>query len=205
MPQLVVLARRPGPLQGKTRLRGRLGAESCGRLQARLLEHTLKVADGWATATGGTVRLQLAGAGPRSCGRPPWRHWQATPQGKGSLGLRLQRAVVMARRHGDGAVVLIGADLPDLAVEDLLNAGDLLQRRPLVLGPATDGGYWLLGLAASVPSTVVGGQLFGGIGWGGDQVLATTLARAQGLELAVGLLRRASDLDRPEDLQPWLA
>ena len=205
MPQLVVLARRPGPLQGKTRLRGRLGAESCGRLQARLLEHTLTVADGWAAATGGTVRLQLAGAGPRSCGRPPWCHWRATPQGKGSLGLRLQRAVVMARRHGDGAVVLIGADLPDLAVEDLLNAGDLLQRRPLVLGPATDGGYWLLGLAASVPSTVVGGQLFGGIDWGGDQVLATTLARAQGLELAVGLLRQATDLDRPDDLKPWLA
>lgn len=205
MPQLVVLARRPGPLQGKTRLRGRLGAESCGRLQARLLEHTLKVADDWAAATGGTVRLQLAGAGPRSCGRPPWSHWRATPQGMGNLGLRLQRAVVMARRHGDGAVVLIGADLPDLAVEDLLKAGDLLQRRPLVLGPATDGGYWLLGLAASVPSTVVGGRLFGGIGWGGDQVLATTLARAQGLGLAVGLLRRASDLDRPDDLQPWLA
>jgi len=205
MPQLVVLARRPGPLQGKTRLRGRLGAETCGRLQARLLDHTLRVADGWAATTGGTVRLQLAGAGPRCCGRQPWRHWRATPQGQGGLGLRLQRALVLARRHGDGAVVLIGADLPDLAVQDLLNAGELLQRRPLVLGPATDGGYWLLGVAATVPSAVVGGRLLGGIGWGGDQVLATTLARAAGLGLAVGLLRQATDLDRPDDLKPWLA
>lgn len=205
MPQLVVLARRPGPLQGKTRLRGRLGAETCGRLQARLLDHTLRVADGWAATTGGTVRLQLAGAGPHCCDRPPWRHWRATPQGQGGLGLRLQRALVLARRHGDGAVVLIGADLPDLTVQDLLNASELLQRQPLVLGPATDGGYWLLGVAATVPSAVVGGRLFGGIGWGGDQVLATTLARAAGLGLAVGLLRQATDLDRPDDLKPWLA
>ncbi|MFZ4567151.1 MAG: TIGR04282 family arsenosugar biosynthesis glycosyltransferase [Prochlorococcaceae cyanobacterium] len=205
MPQLVVLARRPAPGRGKTRLRGRLAAEACARLQARLLEHTLAVAGAWAAETGGTVRLQLAAAGPRSCGRPPWRPWRTRPQGRGGLGLRLQRALVTARRHGDRAVLLIGADLPDLAVQDLLLAGELLQQRPLVLGPAADGGYWLLGVAGSVPTAMAGGRLFSGMPWGGDQVLATTRARAEALGLAVGLLRWARDLDRPADLMPWLA
>ena len=148
MPQLVVLARRPAPGRGKTRLRARLSIEACGRLQARLLDHTLAVAEAWAVATGGRVRLQLAAAGPRSCRRDPWRAWQAQPQGAGGLGLRLQRALVTARRRGNGSVLLIGADLPDLSLNDLLQAGELLQRQPLVLGPAVDGGYLLLGLAA---------------------------------------------------------
>lgn len=204
MPQLVVLARRPAPGRGKTRLRGRLSLEACARLQALLLDHTLAVAEAWAVATGGRVRLQLAGAGPRSCRRDPWRAWQPQPQGAGGLGLRLQRALVTARRRGNGSVLLIGADLPDLSLNDLLRAGELLQRQPLVLGPAVDGGYWLLGLAASVPTAVAGAGLFAGIPWGGDQVLATTRARAAALGLDVGLLRPAGDLDRPADLAPWL-
>lgn len=204
MPQLVVLARRPAPGRGKTRLRGRLSLEACARLQARLLDHTLAVADAWAAETGGTVQLQLAAAGAQSCGRVPWRRWRARPQGRGGLGLRLQRALVTARRRGNGSVLLIGADLPDLAVQDLLQASAELRQRPLVLGPAADGGYWLLGLAASVPTAVAGGRLLAGIPWGGDQVLATTRARADALGLAVGLLRTAWDLDRPADLAPWL-
>ena len=172
--------------------------------RSRLLDHTLAVADAWAAETGGTVQLQLAAAGAQSCGRFPWRRWRAHPQGRGGLGLRLQRTLATARRRGDGTVLLIGADLPDLAVQDLLQATAELRQRPLVLGPAADGGYWLLGLAASVPTAVAGGRLLAGIPWGGDQVLATTRARADALGLAVGLLRTAGDLDRPADLAPWL-
>ena len=72
-----------------------------------------------------------------------------------------------------------------------------LQRTPLVLGPACDGGYWLIGLRHCWP------QLFAGIDWGGDRVLEQTLTVASKLKLATALLRERADLDRPQDLQRW--
>jgi glycosyltransferase A (GT-A) superfamily protein (DUF2064 family) len=67
----------------------------------------------------------------------------------------------------------------------------------LVLGPADDGGYWLIGLHRSQPS------LFSGIPWGSDRVMGCTVERAEGLGLDVGLLATRSDLDWPKDLLPW--
>ena len=62
----------------------------------------------------------------------------------------MRREVLKARsRHPGAAVMLIGTDLPDLECRDLIRAIEPLQNAPLVLGPARDGGYWLLGLAAA--------------------------------------------------------
>jgi glycosyltransferase A (GT-A) superfamily protein (DUF2064 family) len=94
-------------------------------------------------------------------------------------------------------VVLIGSDLPQLSAADLIEALDQLHRAPLVLGPARDGGYWLIGLRQSSP------QLFAGIDWGGDRVLTQTLTVAKRLHLDTALLAERADLDRPEDLRPW--
>jgi glycosyltransferase A (GT-A) superfamily protein (DUF2064 family) len=72
-----------------------------------------------------------------------------------------------------------------------------------VLGPASDGGYWLIGLNRSGFSGA-GPWLMAGIPWGSDQVLASTLARAQRRQLSPALLRQLSDLDTRADLEPWL-
>jgi glycosyltransferase A (GT-A) superfamily protein (DUF2064 family) len=134
-------------------------------------------------------------------------------QGEGSLGLRLRRQVVRARREGIRHLVLIGSDLPELAVEDLEAAFAALDGgAPLVLGPASDGGYWLLGLgwaggAAARREGPRAPRLFAGasgpIAWGSERVREQTLAAAAREGLAATLLPMRADLDRPCDLGRW--
>jgi glycosyltransferase A (GT-A) superfamily protein (DUF2064 family) len=91
-------------------------------------------------------------------------------------------------------VLLLGADIPGLLPHHLAEAAAALMRHPAVIGPAADGGYWLLGLAVPMPA------LFGNVAWGTDSVLATTLAR---LPAETPQLETLSDLDTPDDLAKW--
>ena len=201
--QLVVLARWPAPGRCKRRLAASIGAEPASRLQARLSEHTLATAQLAAEAAGAQLVLALSGAGPRAGRR--WLQARTAPgavalrlQGQGGLGLLMQRQWLQARRQGAQRVVLIGADLPGLEARDLARAFSLLEQHPLVLGPAADGGYWLIGQRAPFQA-----PLMAGIPWGGDQVLAATLAVAGAAGLTVPLLAERCDLDRRQDLIPW--
>lgn len=197
--QLVVMVRWPAPGRCKSRLAAGIGAARAAAVQRRLTHHTLAVA---AQAQGHrpfTMVVAAAGIGPAAAER-----WRASlgsdrivAQGPGGLGLRLQRQVLRAQREGAGRVVMVGSDLPDLGAADLLAAFDALERSELVLGPAADGGYWLIGLKRSHPA------LFCGIGWGGDQVLAQTERAACSLGLVPGRLACRRDLDRASDLRRW--
>jgi glycosyltransferase A (GT-A) superfamily protein (DUF2064 family) len=101
-------------------------------------------------------------------------------------------------REGAQQVVLIGTDLPTLTTADLEAAFSAFSRSSLVLGPAADGGYWLIGLRSFRPG------LFTGLPWGSADVLARTLGRAAREGLEPALLPLRNDLDRHRDLQPWL-
>ncbi|MCI0340170.1 MAG: TIGR04283 family arsenosugar biosynthesis glycosyltransferase [Planctomycetales bacterium] len=127
---------------------------------------------------------------------PPWR---AVPQVEGDLGARIAGAADAAFVAGAHRVVLLGTDCADVAPADVEEAFASLARSDAVLGPAADGGYWLLGLNAPEPS------LLRGVPWGTGGVLESTLraARAEGLDVA--LLRTLSDVDRPEDLESLAA
>ncbi len=143
--------------------------------------------------------LATSGLGPRAAVR--WGSLlgvdRVVEQGKGSLGLRMQRQILRGCREGAAAVVLIGSDLPELAAEDLLEAFRALEHTALVLGPAGDGGYWLIGRRRATP------QVFTGIDWGSDRVLAQTLRLALQTGLGTALLAERHDLDRPADLAHW--
>lgn len=156
-----------------------------------------------ASREGRVLALAVSGLGPRASRR--WARRLGADrvglQGEGRLGLRLQRQVGRARRQGASRVVLIGSDLPELAAPDLEAAFAALAQADVVLGPAADGGYWLIGLAGDWPRLFAGGQA--AIAWGGEHVLAQTLAVAERLGLVVALLPRRHDLDRPEDLKRW--
>jgi len=168
-------------------------------VQGRLLAHTQLVLDQAAAQQGARRRLALAGAGAR-CGRrllAGATHPELVLQGGGGLGLRMQRQFALGFAQGYRAIVLVGSDLPRLAAADLQQAFVALQREPLVLGPADDGGYWLIGLQRPAAA------LFAGIDWGGPQVLAQTLAQARRLALPFSLLDHQADLDRACDLVPW--
>lgn len=197
--QLIVMARWPAPRRCKRRLAASLGAEAAARIQARLTGHTLAVARGEQRQLGLTLVLAVDGLAGRAAHR-----WGAglgadcvRLQGSGCLGLRMQRQVQWAFRAGARRVVVIGSDLPQLEGGDLVAAFAALERCPAVLGPARDGGYWLIGLQQSQP------ELMAGIAWGTPQVLAQTLAVMHRLGLAPALLAPRADLDWARDLGPW--
>jgi glycosyltransferase A (GT-A) superfamily protein (DUF2064 family) len=95
--------------------------------------------------------------------------------------------------------VLIGTDCPQLAVEDLAAAAAALAGNDVVIQPASDGGYVLIGLARPQPA------LFESIDWGGPQVLQQTQARIAALGLRCALRPVLDDLDTPTDFQRALA
>ena len=195
------MARWPAPGRCKQRLSRGLGPGRAARIQHQLTAHTLAVAS---QLHGVELVVAMDGLGPRAArrwfgsrGGPRW-----VAQGKGSLGLRMQRQINRAIREGGQPVVVIGSDLPQLESADLAAGFACLGAASgdgcdLVLGPADDGGYWLIGLHQSQPS------LLAGIPWGSNQVMGFTLERAEGLGLDVGLLATRSDLDWPRDLLPW--
>lgn len=115
------------------------------------------------------------------------------PQGTGDLGERMERvaaqALVRARR-----VVLIGSDSPTLPVARVEEALRRLARRRVALGPSLDGGYYLLGLRAPLP------DIFSGIPWGSENVLARTLARLRNARISHDLLPCGYDVDTPADV-----
>ncbi len=197
--RLVVMARWPVAGRCKRRLAQGLGAARAGRIQQALTHHTLVAARQAAGRLGAELVLASSGLGPRAS-----RRWAAAQgcdpgviQGPGSLGLRLQRQLQWGFRAGAQQVVLIGSDLPGLEPADLEAAFAVLEQQPLVLGPANDGGYWLIGLSRPCPA------LLCGVPWGSDAVLACTQALAAAQGLAWGRLRQQADLDRAADLEGW--
>ena len=197
--QLIVMARWPAPGRCKRRLAGSLGAAAAARIQGRLTGHTLAVARGERLRLDFALVLAVDGLAGRSARR--WGHTLGADhvrlQGGGGLGVRMQRQVCRAFRTGARRVVLIGSDLPQLDGRDLAAAFAALEHCPAVLGPACDGGYWLLGLRQPQP------ELMAGIAWGTPRVLAQTLVAMDRLGLEPALLAPRSDLDWATDLRPW--
>lgn len=197
--QLIVMARWPAAGRCKRRLGVALGAAAAARIQARLTRHTLAVARRERCRLDFAVVLAVDGLAGRAA-----RRWgealgadQVRLQGSGGLGVRMQRQVQLAFRAGARRVVVIGSDLPQLDGGDLAAAFAALEHGPVVLGPAQDGGYWLLGLRQPQP------ELMAGIAWGTPQVLAQTLAVMDRLGLEPALLAPRADLDWATDLRPW--
>ena len=183
--RLVLFARYPTPGAAKTRLAPMLGAKAAAALHARLVEQALATL----RAVGLPVEVHITGASARRFARWLGEDVVFVDQGEGDLGSRLARVAPPA--------VIVGADIPDLAVAHLRTAADAVAAGRIALGPAEDGGYYLIGLPAPAD------DLFDAMPWGTDQVLAETLARLDARRIAPVLLPELADLDRPEDLARW--
>jgi hypothetical protein len=190
---IIVFARAPVAGKAKTRLSSRLGATGAAKLQARLTRRAIATA---ARARCGPVELH---------GAPSARHaffrWCASRYGValrsqrgGELGERMQRALARALRHYRAAV-LMGSDCPALAARDVRRAARLLHGAcDVVLAPAEDGGYALIG------ARTVSRPIFREIRWGGPDVYQRTIENLDGRGLRWRALRTVWDVDRPEDL-----
>lgn len=194
---LIQLARRPVPGQAKTRLIPVLGPEGAAQLHTRLLQQTLKVLQ--EVDLGPVILLwdRPSSSLEGECGSVslPAGITEGL-QGSGDLGARMQGALRVPR-SAPGPVLLVGSDCPVLTRDYLQRALDCLQTVPLVLGPAEDGGYVLIGLSGWLDGME---SLFIDMPWGSDQVLALTCQRAEQAGIALALLPECWDVDRPEDL-----
>lgn len=194
---LVVLAKAPVAGLAKTRLIPALGAEGAAALAQRLLDHSLQA--GLAAGLG-ALRLCVT----PNTQHPAFQRWQAEAhvelslQADGDLGQRMHQAFVQALAHHEQALMM-GTDAPALQAPQLQAAAAALHQADVVLVPALDGGYALIGLRQPAPS------LFQGVAWSTAQVLQQTLDRARAAGLRVALLPAVADIDEPADLQhlPW--
>jgi rSAM/selenodomain-associated transferase 1 len=113
------------------------------------------------------------------------------------LGERQHRAIEQALGSGYDRVVLIGSDCPTITPSDVKTALESLREADLVIGPAEDGGYYLIGLDRPVRS------IFEDIEWSSERVLRQTLEKAENVGLRVRLLDVKRDIDRYGDLEAY--
>ena len=196
---VLVFVRAPVLGAVKTRLAAVMGAHAALRVYRRMGEHVLQQA----RAMGDAVDLQVHYTPAE--GDAVVRAWLGEgplylPQTEGTLGARMGEAFAQAVDAGYERVVLVGSDLPGLTASHLEEALDRLRGDPVVLGPAADGGYWLIGLRERRP------EIFTGIGWGSPGVLADTMERTRTLGLRPAILPQLADVDEVDDLPPaWRA
>ncbi|WBY17449.1 TIGR04282 family arsenosugar biosynthesis glycosyltransferase [Erythrobacteraceae bacterium WH01K] len=184
-PVVSIFARWPTPGAAKTRLIPGYGEDGAAAIYTRLLEHTVREVRG----SGLPFTLRTTGSEG-----PAFREWlgeevSVTDQGDGDLTDRLCRVPAPG--------ICIGSDCPGLTAGLLQDAASALESAPVVIGPASDGGYWLIGFSHPSP------WLFADMPWSTDAVLPTTLERCAARGIEPVLLPQLSDVDEPEDLTDW--
>ena len=136
------------------------------------------------------------------------KHWlgrrvSVRGQGAGNLGERLATAAQQAFSEGVASVVLVGSDAPELGGAEVREALGALEQTDIVLGPATDGGYYLIGISAKAATRAIPALLTADIPWSTAAVFEATRVAAAREGLTVHLLEPLSDVDRPDDLAAW--
>lgn len=197
--RVILFTRYPEPGRSKTRLIPALGPVGAAELHKELAEKTATTLRQMARV-GLTVEIHVTGA-PIAM----FRTWLGDAfeyrlQSEGDLGRRLSNSFEAAFADGCGKVVAVGADSPDLTVELIQEALRSLDQSDAVIGPAHDGGYYLIGMRVFMPA------VFEAIPWGTERVLQATLERLGGrdetrADRSVVTLAVLHDIDRPEDLE----
>jgi len=187
--QLIVFLKAPRPGDVKTRMAETMGADRACDAYRKMVETVLGI-----MSVFNNVELRFAPDDAREEIAPWLREgWTAVPQGDGDLGQRMHRAFADAFARGTERVVIIGSDCIEIETKDIRSAFRELKSYDVVVGPAIDGGYWLIGLRA--PRT----ELFQNIAWSTDAVLGQTLQHAKAAGLRIQLLRILSDVDTEAD------
>jgi len=194
---LTIFTRYPKPGRTKTRLIPALGAEEAALLQTAMTGRTVLTARHAARSQGFRAEIRFTGGSRRQMRRWLGPGLAYTTQGSGDLGLRMSRAFRDHLHERHDAAVIIGSDCPGLTPSIIRQAFDALLDTDLVIGPAADGGYYLIGLKAPAPA------VFENIDWGSDQVLSQTLNAAERAGMSYLQLAMLNDVDRPEDLEVW--
>jgi len=189
-----IFAKRPQPGRVKTRIAAALGDELAAELHAAFVQDLIAAfrQTGDRRFLGYAPREADAGEYFRRLCEDDYTLWA---QPETDLGGRMSAFFSERFERGGTNVVLIGSDSPTLPVESVDSAFVALETCDCVLGPATDGGYYLIGLRRPQP------ELFEGIEWSEAGVLRQTVERIDRLRLSLQLLRVWYDVDTPDDLE----
>lgn len=204
---LLLFLRYPQVGQTKTRLIPALGAAGAADLQRRMAEYLVRRLrhPNW------TLQIHYSNASLSEMQALLGHDLTYCRQKGMDLGDRIwhgfQQTFTKARRSSTRTrAIAIGADCPDLSYQHIQNAFNKLREKDVVLGPASDGGYYLIGLKQSPSSfyeSAVIRNLFQGIDWSTPYVFEQTMQKIQRLALTSAQLEMLSDIDRPEDLAIW--
>jgi hypothetical protein len=186
----------PQPGKVKTRLASVVGAELAARLYQEFIRRTFDL------AAQSEITTRFAAFTPADKEQELKKNFSASWQwfaqtDSANFGIRLHHAIQHVQQRGYSHVLTIGTDSPSLPVAYLNRAAAALHRHDLVLGPATDGGYYLIGLKSAAP------ELFTGIDWSTERVLQQTLQRAEQARLSVHQLPVWYDIDDLAALQRY--
>jgi rSAM/selenodomain-associated transferase 2/rSAM/selenodomain-associated transferase 1 len=192
--RIIVMARWPEAGKAKTRLIPALGSDGAANLHSCLVRHTLKTVCEFAGRHRCEIEVQFAGGTTDDMQRLFGDSLRYTPQQGESLGDRMSSAISSAFAQGCRRGVVIGTDSPQLQVHHLEEAFFSLQHTDVAIGPAIDGGYYLIGMCEHDR------KLFQDIRWGGETVLSETLQKVRQIHKTYTLLPVLSDVDFPEDL-----
>jgi uncharacterized protein len=192
-PRLVIMAKSPLLGLAKRRLGREIGATRAIRFYRTCLAHTVL-----RLASDPRWRTLLTVTPDKDVAQHFWRSPRTSrvPQGDGDLGKRMQR---LFNRLPPGPTIIVGSDIPSLTSSRIAEAFGLLGRADAVLGPAPDGGYWLIGLRRT-PKIL---SPFAGVRWSGPHALADTVANLKGKRVVYAAKR--DDVDDGESYRSEIA
>jgi uncharacterized protein len=196
---VLLFTRYPEPGRSKTRLTPILGAKGAADLQRRMTERILARISSLAATN--PHRLEIHYDGGNLALMHAWLGSSYTfiPQIDDHLGARMAKAIAPHLQRKK-AIILTGSDCPGITSRILAEALDALTGHDLVIGPACDGGYYLIGVKGTLSTDFIQ-ALFTDIPWGSKTVFADTMAKAEYHQLTCHILPELHDIDRPEDLR----
>jgi uncharacterized protein len=173
----------------KTRLAASLGNEVALSIYKKLLQHTLEItqavqADKFVFYADAVIEQDM------------WKqqHYYKSQQHNGELGERMLKAFEQVFNKGYSKVCIIGSDCCELSSQIITDALDKLNDNTIVIGPAKDGGYYLLGIKKLYP------HLFQNKNWSTSTVFADTIKTIEDLNLRYSILPTLSDVDEAADV-----
>ncbi|MEO7444673.1 MAG: TIGR04282 family arsenosugar biosynthesis glycosyltransferase [Ferruginibacter sp.] len=188
---LIIFIRNPRLGKVKTRLAATIGDEKALEVYRRLLQHTWEIVNNVTACVFIFVTETLEDNN--------WRQFTLVQQEGEKLGEKMSHAFQHVFSEGYKSVVIIGSDCPELLQGHINDAFNALVTGDLVIGPAKDGGYYLLGMRKFYPG------IFENISWSTSKVFEKTIDNARLLNLTVDKLEMLSDLDEVNDMPPrWI-
>ncbi len=188
---LIIFARKPEKGKVKTRLAATIGEEKALEIYIRLLWHTKEIAE----QTNCSPFIFLT----ENVTDKFWNPFPQLLQAAGDLGMKMESAFQTLFEKGFKRVIIIGSDCPGLNENMLEEAFQKLSENDIVIGRATDDGYYLLGMKT------LNSALFSGIEWSSNSVFEKTINAIHTQNLSFFSLPALSDVDEEKDLPPgWL-